>query len=253
MEAGAAGVARYQPIVQLADGHVVAHEALAAGPAGCAQDAARGADALRRAVRSGWRGSTGGPLFLHVHAGALAGCGMVAEMERMVAGAGLAPADVVLQVGDAERLAGDARRLAGVAACRAAGFWIALGQVGAGACGLRPIVEVVPDVVKVDRALAGGMDGHRGRRAAVAALARLARELGIVLVAEGIDTESELRTARELGVPLGQGRLLGEPSIVPHPAGSVVAASVPRRGPEPVGAASIRRRRAPDRRAGVPG
>lgn len=87
-----------------------------------------------------------------------------------------------------------------LAACRAAGFWIALDDAGAGRCGLQAIVEVVPDVVKVDRALAGGMDQHRGRRAAVAALARLARDLGIVLVAEGIETQGELRVARDLGV-----------------------------------------------------
>lgn len=64
----------------------------------------------------------------------------------------------------------------------------------------------------MDRALVGGMDRHRGRRAAVAALARLARDLGIVLLAEGIETRAELHAARDLGVPLGQGFLFGHPS-----------------------------------------
>jgi EAL domain-containing protein (putative c-di-GMP-specific phosphodiesterase class I) len=54
---------------------------------------------------------------------------------------------------------------------------------------------------------------------------RLAREMGIVLVAEGIETEGELRAARQAGVPLGQGFLLGVPADAPLPANSVSPAA----------------------------
>lgn len=258
---------RFQPIVQLSDGHVVAHEALSRGPAGgaaecpralfaaadaegcgAALDAACRAAALRRATDAGWSGSAGGPLFLNVHPGTLAGPGFLPELERTVAAHGVCPGEVVLEVSEAERLDGDAA--AALAACRGAGFWVALDDVGAGRCGLRAIAEVVPDVVKVDRALIGGVDAHRGRRAAVAALARLARELGIVVVAEGIEREGELRAVREVGVPLGQGLLLGAPAEAPLAPGAVSPAAA--RGAGSVARGYARPRRLPRRRVFLP-
>jgi EAL domain-containing protein (putative c-di-GMP-specific phosphodiesterase class I) len=234
----------YQPIVQLVDGGVVAHEALTRGPAGSplecprrlfaaaaeqgcepALDAACRSAALRRATEAGWAAGADGPLFLNARPGALADPAFLPGLERAVAAVGRAPRDVVLELSEAERLDGGGDLHRHLAACRAAGFWIALDDAGAGQCGLQAIVEVMPDVVKVDRALVSGMDAHRGRRAAVAALAGLARELGIVLVAEGIETEGELRVARELGVPLGQGFLLGRPAERCLPGGSIAAAA----------------------------
>lgn len=242
----------FQPIVQLSDGSVVAHEALSRGPAGSAMEGPRllfeaaheeGCEleldtacrtfALRRAAEAGWPAGPNGPLFLNVRPGALARPAFLAELLDTLAAAGRGPRDVVLEVSEAERV--DAQLNGLIAACRAAGFWIALDDAGAGRCGLQAIVEVVPDVVKVDRALVGGMDQHRGRRAAVAALARLARDLGIVLVAEGIETQGELRVARDLGVPLGQGFLLGCPSpALLTGRSTAIAAADPECTPAPV-------------------
>lgn len=173
----------FQPIVQLSDGSVVAHEALSRGPAGSAMecprllfeaageescemelDSACRSFALRRAAEAGWSAGPNGPLFLNVRPGALAHAAFLVELLDALAAVGRGPRDVVLEVSEAERLDGDLNGL--LAACRAAGFWIALDDAGAGRCGLQAIVEVVPDVVKVDRALVGGMDQHRGRRAA---------------------------------------------------------------------------------------
>jgi len=243
---------RFQPIVQLSDGHVVAHEALTRGPAGtalecprqlfaaaelqgCEQtlDAACRAAALRSAAAAGWAAGADGPLFLNVRPGALAHTAFLPELEQTVAAVGRTPRDVVLEVSEAERLGGDVALHARLAACRAAGFWIALDDAGAGQCGLQAIVEVIPDVVKVDRSLVAGMDQHRGRRAAVAALVQLSRELGILLVAEGIETEGELRVARELGVPLGQGFLLGRPAERCLPGGTRVMVPASFRAPDP--------------------
>lgn len=255
---------RFQPIVQLSDGHVVAHEALARGPAGSALETPRAlfaaaaeqgsehaldavcrASALRAATDAGWAAGPDGPLFLNVRPGALLHDDFLPTLEHAVRAAGRTPRDVVLELSEAERLDGGEVH-APLAACRAAGFWIALDDVGAGRCGLHAIAEAVPDVVKVDRSLIAGMDAHRGRRAAVAALVQLAGELGIVLVAEGIETEGELRAARALGAPLGQGFLLGLPAERPLPAGSVAAAFAPadaRPAPGAVTAPVLPRRR----------
>ncbi len=148
----------------------------AAAEQGCelALDAACRISSLRRAVGGGWAAGAHGPLFLNVRPGALVEPAFLDELEEAVAAVGRKRGDVVLEVSEAERMDADLSEF--LSGCRAAGFWIALDDAGAGGCALRTIAEVVPDVVKVDRGLVTGMDQHRGRRAAVAALARLARQ-----------------------------------------------------------------------------
>jgi EAL domain-containing protein (putative c-di-GMP-specific phosphodiesterase class I) len=88
---------------------------------------------------------------------------------------------------------------------------IAVDDAGAGYAGLEHILEIRPDIVKLDISLVRGVDADPVRRALVAGMVAFAREGGCSLLAEGIETEAELTTLRTLGVPLGQGYLLGRP------------------------------------------
>lgn len=98
---------------------------------------------------------------------------------------------------------------------RAAGVRISVDDVGAGFAGLRQVVELKPDVLKVDYALVHGIDKDPTRRAAAAALAGFARDVGSTLVMEGVETAGELRVALELGVDMVQGFLTGRPEAPP--------------------------------------
>ena len=89
-------------------------------------------------------------------------------------------------------------------------------DAGAGYASLRHILELAPAVVKLDLSLVRGIDVDPARQALVAGLCRFAKEAGIELVAEGIETEDELAALRRLGVPLGQGYLLGRPEPPPE-------------------------------------
>jgi EAL domain-containing protein (putative c-di-GMP-specific phosphodiesterase class I) len=89
---------------------------------------------------------------------------------------------------------------------------VAIDDAGAGFSGLKRIVEMSPDVLKLDRSLVTHLDTDRSKRALVAAMAGFAREIGSVIVAEGIETEAELKSLQSLGVDLGQGFLLGRPA-----------------------------------------
>ena len=60
--------------------------------------------------------------------------------------------------------------------------------------------------------LVRGIGKDPGRRAAVTGLAYFAKELGSLLLGEGIETEAEFAALRELGVELAQGYLLGRPA-----------------------------------------
>jgi len=69
--------------------------------------------------------------------------------------------------------------------------------------------------VKLDRALTGQIDSDAPRRALVTAIRRFADDMGITVVAEGIEREEQLIVLRDIGIDCGQGYLLGRPAPLP--------------------------------------
>lgn len=94
---------------------------------------------------------------------------------------------------------------------RARGARLAVDDMGAGYSGLRQITTVMPSYLKLDRSLVTGIDCDSDRAALVGALVGYSKQVGCLLVAEGVETEAELRAVRELGVPLVQGFYLSRP------------------------------------------
>lgn len=105
-----------------------------------------------------------------------------------------------------------------IAAYRGAGFRAAIDDFGAGYSGLSLLAKFQPDIVKLDMELVRGLDGDRVRRAIVGAIRRLCDELGVVLVAEGIETVGEYLALRDIGVSLLQGYLFARPQLEALPA-----------------------------------
>ncbi|MHB9879869.1 EAL domain-containing protein [Pacificimonas sp. ICDLI1SI03] len=99
-----------------------------------------------------------------------------------------------------------------VEAYRARGFTTAIDDFGAGYSGLNLLAELQPDILKLDMALIRGIDTSKSRRAIVANVCRLAEELGVSCIAEGIETAEELETLREVGVDLVQGYHIARPA-----------------------------------------
>ena len=91
------------------------------------------------------------------------------------------------------------------------GLRVAVDDAGAGYASFQHILRLRPELIKLDMTLSRGIDGDPSRRSLAAALVRFAKEIGSDLVAEGVETESELRTLRELGVNFVQGHLLARP------------------------------------------
>ena len=102
---------------------------------------------------------------------------------------------------------------------------IAVDDAGAGYAGLQHILRLRPDIVKLDQGLTGGIDTDAAKRALATSMVSFAREIGAVLVAEGIETPEQLDVLRDLGVSWGQGFLLGLPGAVSVASEQPVAAS----------------------------
>jgi EAL domain-containing protein (putative c-di-GMP-specific phosphodiesterase class I) len=109
---------------------------------------------------------------------------------------------------------------------------LAVDDAGAGFASLRHIIELRPNLVKLDVGLIQGIQGDSARQALVAGMVHFAQRAGCELIAEGIEEEADLRTLRGLGIRLGQGYLLGRPALpgsFPDPGPSMP------RPPEPTG------------------
>lgn len=91
---------------------------------------------------------------------------------------------------------------------------IAIDDVGSGYAGLRHIVDLRPDILKLDMSLTRHIDSDPARRALAQALVSFAREIGCKLVAEGVETEAERGTLAQLDVALAQGYLFSRPMPV---------------------------------------
>ncbi|WP_120077145.1 EAL domain-containing protein [Aurantiacibacter odishensis] len=88
---------------------------------------------------------------------------------------------------------------------------IAIDDVGTGYAGLRHLIELGPDILKMDMVLTRDCDSDPARRAIAAAMVQFSRDIGAKLVAEGIETEAERAVMQDLGVDYGQGYLFARP------------------------------------------
>lgn len=93
------------------------------------------------------------------------------------------------------------------------GARIAIDDAGAGYSGLQQIIRLRPNVIKLDMSLTKDVDKDLARRSLASAMVQFARDTDASVVAEGIETEAELRTLTSLGVDLGQGYHLGRPDL----------------------------------------
>ena len=96
----------------------------------------------------------------------------------------------------------------------AGSVWLSVDDAGSGFASLQHILELDPDYIKLDRSWVMGIDHDVARQALVAGLGHFSDRFGCTLIAEGIETEDELATLRQLAAPLGQGFLLGVPASV---------------------------------------
>lgn len=95
------------------------------------------------------------------------------------------------------------------------GFMTAIDDFGAGYAGLKLLADFQPDIIKIDMDLVRDVDTHAPRQAIVRHLVKLCADLGILVIAEGVETQAEQDFLRDRGIHLMQGYLLGRPVMGP--------------------------------------
>lgn len=96
---------------------------------------------------------------------------------------------------------------------RASGLKIAIDDFGAGYSGLNLLVDLQPDQIKLDMKLVRGIESHGPRQAVVRAIRQACDDLGIDLVAEGVETEQEFAWLAHEEIRLFQGYLFAKPAF----------------------------------------
>jgi EAL domain-containing protein (putative c-di-GMP-specific phosphodiesterase class I) len=138
------------------------------------------------------------------------------------------PADLtglVIEITEHEFVPDDETLAGAVAELRARGARIALDDAGAGYAGLKQMMRVSPDIVKLDGDLIKRIHADPARMALVESFVRFARRIGATVCAEGVESLDDLAVVSDLDVQWGQGFVLGHPTA-PWGLVSPVAAKV---------------------------
>ncbi|BBJ97384.1 EAL domain-containing protein [Xanthomonas campestris] len=120
---------------------------------------------------------------------------------------------IIFEVSEQEHMADPAHLLGILRAYQARGLKTAIDDFGAGYAGLGLLADFQPDLLKLDIALVRGIHTDRSRQAIVRHVTGMCEELGIAVIAEGIEEADEYRTLRDLGIHLQQGYLFARPQL----------------------------------------
>lgn len=221
-------VVHYQPILRLADGSLYGFEALVRW-----QHPSRGllhaaefiapaeqhglidqidAWVLREAWRQGaaWQGAHPAepPLTIAVNVSPseLRHTSMTDRLHRVLAEYPMAAGSLLLEITETAALFDPARTADALDAIRTMGVRLAVDDFGAGSHALSHLRHLPLDALKLDRSFVGAMGDPR-TAAIVAAVVALAHELGMDVIAEGVETTEQAQALREIGCDLAQGYL----------------------------------------------
>lgn len=93
------------------------------------------------------------------------------------------------------------------------GFKTAIDDFGAGYAGMKLLADFQPDIIKIDMDLIRGVEKSPARQSIVRALVRLCEDMKITVVAEGVETLAERDFLRDVGIGLMQGYLFAKPAF----------------------------------------
>jgi EAL domain-containing protein (putative c-di-GMP-specific phosphodiesterase class I) len=124
---------------------------------------------------------------------------------------GLPPQDLCLEITESALIEDVDATLEALEALHSVGVRIAVDDFGTGYTTLRNLKRFPIDIIKVDASFVAGLGRDRGDAAITMAVIRLAHALGMMTVAEGVETQEQLDLLHTLGCDLIQGYHMGSP------------------------------------------
>ena len=220
----------FQPIVNVLEKTTFAHEALVRGQDGSAASEILAAvdesnryafNQLCRITALEWAGRLRPPSLLSINFMPNAVYELDNCMQATIAVAHRVDwplTRIIFEVNEQEAVSDFAHLLVALKSYRAQGILIAIDDFGAAYSGLNLLAEFQPDLLKLDLALIKGIAADRPRRAIIRHTVSMCEELGVKIVAEGVETVDDSHALCDLGIPLQQGYLFAKPLIEALPA-----------------------------------
>jgi diguanylate cyclase (GGDEF)-like protein len=150
-------------------------------------------------------------LAVNVSARELVDGGFVDGVDHALAQAGLSANQMVLEITESVMLSDETVAIANLRRLRGRGVHVAVDDFGTGYSSLSYLERLPVDGLKVDRSFIAGLGIDRQKSAIVRATVAFARALGLVVTAEGIESEEQLDRLRAMGCDLAQGYLFWPP------------------------------------------
>lgn len=136
---------------------------------------------------------------------------LLERLDAATSAAGLDPGDLEIEIAEMEAMSHYERTVEVTRALRAGEYKVALDDFGLGLAATEHIRALGVHTLKIDRAYIGGKQHQGGSSAIVQYAVELAAILGIDVVAEGVETPTELDALRALNCPMAQGFLFSRP------------------------------------------
>jgi EAL domain-containing protein (putative c-di-GMP-specific phosphodiesterase class I) len=126
-------------------------------------------------------------------------------MDRALAGSGLTPGDVVVEITERLAIVRHEDFQSALRTFKRRGYRVAVDDMGAGYASLQALASIEPDFLKFDVSLVRDIDRSSIKRSLLESLRLLADKIRARVIAEGIEREGEKDTLLDLGIELGQG------------------------------------------------
>jgi diguanylate cyclase (GGDEF)-like protein/PAS domain S-box-containing protein len=152
---------------------------------------------------------------------------LVETVERTLRGSGLSPDRLSLEITESLLMQNTQTTLATLARLHALGVRIAMDDFGTGFSSLSYLRSFPFDKLKIDKCFVHEMNDSPGSLAILHSIAHLGEALGMSVIAEGVETDTQFAAVRAEGCTEGQGYLFGRP----RPAGAVAAVIARLNGP----------------------
>jgi diguanylate cyclase (GGDEF)-like protein len=140
---------------------------------------------------------------------------LAAMVSTSLAEAGVPPARLALEITESLLLTDSAEMQSVIGQLKEIGVDLSLDDFGTGHSSMDYLKFLPVDELKIERRFVAGLLSDRRDRAIVSAIIQLAHDLGLRVVAEGIETPEQAQLLRELGCDVGQGYYFGRPAPMP--------------------------------------
>lgn len=134
------------------------------------------------------------------------------RLHQMVRGRGIGPEDLLLEITETAMIHDAGAVLNNLETLSGLGYAIAIDDFGTGFSSLDNLIRIRPEKIKIDKSFVQSIDQSPEQAAMVRGLIRMAHDMGVQVVAEGVETEQQLHWLKDWGCDIVQGYFYSKPA-----------------------------------------